>query len=543
MKIRNTACFLEDHACSRPFQRAVVFPEGRAAHGRVTYSQLNFQQLDALASTLATGFLELGIKRGDRVSLFVRPSLEFVGMVFAVFKIGAVPVLIDPGMGLKAVLKCLETIKPDALIAEPVVQAMRPIFPKAFSSVQHRVTAGGSTWYWGGVTLDQCKRSGGAAFRAVDVAPDEDAAILFTSGSTGPAKGVTYTHRIFNAQTQHIQEMYGIQPGEIDLPCFPLFGLFSVAMGVTIVVPDMDPTKPAEADPALLVEAILDQGCTAIFGSPALLRPLAAFCVKHEIQLPKVCRVLSAGAPIPPDLHEAFSKILSAGAEIHTPYGATEALPVATIGSSAVLQETAAATRSGRGTCVGRLAPNIELAIIPIEDAPIEDWATVQQLPAGAIGEICVKGPVVTREYKAEPEHTRASKIQDGAGWWHRMGDVGYLDSEGRLWFCGRKAHRVECSDGTVLFPVRCEGVFNAHQDVYRTALVAIDGQPVLIVELRQGLTRRAELCDELRELGAEYEETAPIKTFLYHPSFPVDARHNAKIDRPALALWGAGKV
>jgi acyl-CoA synthetase (AMP-forming)/AMP-acid ligase II len=234
---------------------------------------------------------------------------------------------------------------------------------------------------------------------------------------------------------------------------------------------------------------------------------------------------------------------LSEGAEIHTPYGATESLPVATIGSAEVLMETAAATRAGHGTCVGTLAPDIELAVIPIVDDVIEEWAQVTPLHAGEIGEICVKGPVVTREYKFEPEQTRLSKIEHGDSWWHRMGDVGYIDAVGRLWFCGRKAHRVLCADGTVLFPVRCEGVFNAHPDVLRTALVGVSSEPTLIIERRKGANRdQTEILSELRALGAAHSETAGIDRFLFHGGFPVDVRHNAKIDRPELARWALGR-
>ncbi|MEL6187842.1 MAG: fatty acid CoA ligase family protein, partial [Myxococcota bacterium] len=475
----------------------------------------------------------------------VRPSLEFIPLVFSVFKVGAIPVLIDPGMGRKAFLSCLERMAPRVLIAVPLVHAVRGLFRAAFRSVEVGVTAGGTTGWWGGVTLEGLRIASDEPFESLHTARDDQAAILFTSGSTGPAKGVVYTHGIFDAQARFIQEMYGIEAGEVDLACFPLFGLFSMALGMTVVIPELDPTKPAKADPAKLVHAIQSQACTSAFGSPAIWKNVARHCQRVGTRLPTLRRILMAGAPVPARLHEAFSGILSEGAEVHTPFGATESLPVASIGSREVLRETAARTREGAGTCVGRPAPDMSIRIIAIDDAPIERWSQVRELPAGEIGEICVRGPVVTPRYEAEPEHTRAAKIvevdADGSEHVvHRMGDVGYLDPQGRLWFCGRKRHRVETSTGT-LYPVPCEAIFDEHPDVFKTALVGVEGEPRIIVQLEPDAKKApSKVAVELLELGSAHPHTRDIRKVHFHPSFPVDVRHNAKIHREQLADWAA---
>ncbi|MBU1433221.1 AMP-binding protein, partial [Myxococcota bacterium] len=530
----NIAAYLERQAAARPFQRGVVFPSGRDGRGRLTWSHLTFQDLNALADDYARGFSAQGLKRGDRVSLFVRPSLDFIPLVFALFKIGALPVLIDPGMGRQQLLSCLARVKPRALIAEPIVHALRALFRRAFKSVEIRITVGRKAGIWGGVPLDACRISGAAPFEAAHVAADEEAAILFTSGSTGPAKGVTYTHGIFDAQARHIQAMYGIEGGEIDLACFPLFGLFSMAMGATVIIPEMDPTKPAQADPRKLIEAIQTQGCTTAFGSPAIWKNVALRCTREGIKLPSLKRIMMAGAPVPLWMHEAFyHEILTDGAALHAPYGATEALPIASLSSREILQETAAATREGAGVCVGEIAPGIALRVIEISDAPIADWGEAREVPQGVIGEICVRGEVVTYEYKDEPAHTAAAKIKDGEGIWHRMGDVGYLDADNRLWFCGRKAHRVKLAEGGELYSVPCEAIFNEDARVYRSALVGVDGEPVIIIELEPDVVvDKAELASALLKRAADNPKTARIKRLLYHPAFPVDVRHNAKIHR-----------
>jgi len=540
----NIASTLVEQSTKRPFQRGVVFPEGRDAAGRVSWTHLTFADLNQLSDEYARGLEAQSVGRGDRVSLLVKPCLEFIPLVFAIFKLGAVPVLIDPGMGRREFLTCIEQIQPRVLIAEPIVLALEGLFSKSFRSVEVNITMGNSTWWWGGSTLDQCRIRSPECFPTVVSQRQDEAAILFTSGSTGPAKGVTYTHGIFSAQVQHIQQMYSIQPGEIDLACFPLFGLFSMAMGMTVVIPDMDPTKPALADPHKLIEAIQTQGCTSAFGSPAIWKNVAKTGIEETIRLPSMKRILMAGAPVPVWMHEAFQDILPAGAQLHTPYGATESLPVSSIASHEVLQDTQERTRSGGGSCVGKAAPGMDIRIIKITDAPISSWDDAQEVPIGEIGEICVRGEVVTREYKGKPEQTAAAKIWQGDEPFHRMGDLGYFDDQKRLWFCGRKAHRVRLENGQEMYTVPCESIFNDHPLVYRTALVGVDGRPVVVVELEPGVeTQESTLVKELLELGQANPLTQNIDQFLFHAGFPVDVRHNAKIHREELAAWAASQA
>jgi len=250
-------------------------------------------------------------------------------------------------------------------------------------------------------------------------------------------------------------------------------------------------------------------------------------------------RVLSAGAPIPVWLHEAFREILDGG-EIHTPYGATESLPVASIGTTEVLADTAARTQTGAGTCVGRPAPGITIKVIQITDEPITDWSDDLVLPDGEIGEVCVTGEVATRAYVDEPGANKKSKIRDGENIWHRIGDLGYFDDQGRLWFCGRKSHRVQTSDGLVCSaPV--EGILNEEAGVARTALVGVgeapNQEPVIIIELESGADRSSVEQSVLARAGT-HTVSSCIKRALTHPGFPTDVRHNAKIKRELLKVW-----
>ncbi len=539
----NIASWLEQRVKERPFQKAVVFPQGRDTNGHAAWTHLTFKGLNTLCDEYARGFEHLGVRRGDRVSLLVKPCLEFIPLVFALFKIGAVPVLIDPGMGRKPFLRCIARMAPRVLLAEGAVHLLKPFVGSALQSVSISISVGRSTGWWADATVEGMRIPSDEPYVAARTGRDEEAAILFTSGSTGPAKGVTYTHGIFDAQTRNIGALYDLKPGEVDLACFPLFGLFSMALGLTVVIPDMDPTKPALADPALLVEAIQTQGCTFGSGSPAIWKNVAPYCTERGLRLDSMQRVLMFGAPIPVWMHEAFQQILPPGAQIHTPYGATESLPVASIGTREVLEQTRFQTAQGAGICVGRPAPEMEVRVIGITDDPIETWSEGLCLPDGEIGELVVKGEVVTQEYKASPEHTLLAKIRDGDRMRHRMGDLGWIDTEGRVWMCGRKSHRVALSDGSQMFTTCCEAVFNEHEEVYRSALVGVDGTPVIVIEREPGQGQDTDrLTAELLALGTANPLTARITRVLFHDAFPVDVRHNAKIHRAELASWAAGQ-
>ena len=380
-----------------------------------------------------------------------------------------------------------------------------------------------------------------------DTRADEIAAILFTTGSTGPAKGVYYTHGVFDAQVRSIRAHFGITPEEIDLPTFPLFALFDPALGMTAIIPDMDPTKPAHVNPERIIEAIVNHCVTNMFASPALLNRVGRYGKEKGIRLPTLKRVISAGAPATPANIEQFSAMLTEGAQIHTGYGATEAMPVSAFGSDAILNETRKLSEQGYGMCVGQPVAGIDVRIIRISDGPIAQWTDDLLLPDGEIGEISVRGDQVTRGYYERPRDDALAKIVDGDTFWHRMGDLGWIDKKGRIWFCGRKSHRVVCSNKT-MFTIPCEAIFNNHPRVYRSALVGVGPQgrqrPVVCIELvpeDAGKDKKG-LKKELLALAKSSPISEDIETILFHRAFPVDIRHNSKIFREQLAVWAENK-
>ena len=497
---------------------------------------VSFKDLEAEISLLAAGLARAGITPGLRVALMVPPSIEFITLTFALFRAGAVIVLIDPGIGPANMRACLEESRPEAFVGVPKAHAARLLLRWATSSLRIFITVG-KKWLWGGLDLGDIRRLGaGAAAPARENTP-ETAAILFTSGSTGIPKGAVYTHSMFAAQAKMLKEYFKIEPGFISVPTFPLFALFDVALGLTIVIPEMDFTRPAAVDAEMLSGLINKYEAVQLFGSPALLDTLSRYGEGSGTRLTSLKRVISCGAPVSPAIIGRMKKMLPRGTQVFTPYGATEALPVSCI-SSAELAEL----KTGLpGICVGGTWAGMETFSIKISDTPIPAWSEELLAGDGEIGEITVKGPVVSAEYFGRAESTALAKIRGPGGeLYHRMGDTGWKDADGRLWFCGRKSHRVTTPEGT-LFTIPCEAVFNAHPQVRRTALVGVGPAgrqtPLLCVE-EKGRADRKALTAELLALGAAHKHTKSIKTVLYHPGFPVDIRHNAKISREILAAW-----
>lgn len=596
------------------------------------YRSCTFAELDADSARIARGFHRAGILPGMRMVLLVPAGITLVTLVLATLRAGIILVLIDPGMNRKHLLRCLEEAKPDGFIAIPLAQWIRRWFRRRFPYAEHQVTVpsverltGQTGWTsqavtaWtamccGGQTLDQirtlgktpleqethdsenaeCKGRGGCTKGAEydDITPvvaDAPAAIIFTSGSTGPPKGVSYTHRVFDSQIRQIGQCYGIEPGGIDLACFPMFGFFDCVMGTTSVIPAIDPTRPAMADPLVLLRAITDQRITQTFGSPAIWNILGKYAESQTERYPNnpFCfpkywvRLFSSGAPMPWQILERMKRYLAPHAEIYTPYGATESLPVASIGATEVLCETAERTRAGRGVCVGRPFSEIEWFVIRISDEPIPHFTDVEILPPmdptmplrsandaerwnAGIGELIVAGPQVTQAYVTRTEWNAKSKIcrqnPDGTTTqFHRIGDTGYFDFQGRFWFCGRVAQRVKSGEFQTCFTIPCEAIFNQHPRVFRSALVGVSPessnasdeppvQPTMVIEPQPGTFPRTAAAEtrfrgELRQLALANPLTAAITTILFREKFPVDTRHNVKIGREELTEWAKKRM
>ena len=534
------ADFVPEFAAANPDRAAAVLPRRRGG-----WIELSYGELDARSRTVAAGLADAGLEPGTRVALMVPPTRDFFVLAFGLLQAGVVPVLVDPGIGRRALATCLREAAPEAFVGVGrAVLAARAL--RWCPDVRLWIAVG--TRLPGGPTLEDVEAGG--ARRGDRPSPalgvDDVAAVVFTSGSTGTPKGVIHRHRAFLAQRDMIAKLAGTRDGDVNVATFPPFALFGPAMGTTTVIPRMDPTRPGSVDPRAIVAAVNRFGATSMFGSPALLDTVARGAAPRRLRMPGLRRVLSAGAPVPREVQARFLSLLGPDAEVITPYGATEALPVTSVSSRELL------TLPGPGICVGRPVDGVEVRLVEVDDAPMADISP--EVPTGEVGEVVVRGPNVSDAYLGRPEADALAKTRWDGQSAHRMGDLAWRDGAGRLWFAGRKSDRVVTPSGT-LDSVPVEEVFNAHQGVRRTALVGVGGRPVLCVELplRPRMPRLAErlaprrdtarIASELLALGARDADAAQVRDILFHPRFPVDIRHNSKIGREQLARWAAKKL
>jgi acyl-CoA synthetase (AMP-forming)/AMP-acid ligase II len=529
----NISCRISEISKKIPNKKSVVL----AKDGTF----LTFKDFDDRSNQIANKLFDLGVRPGMRTLLFVKPCLDFSVITFALFKLGAVPVLIDPGMGVKNLLNSVKQVRPEAMISIGVAHWLRRFKRDYFKSVKIKISlgrVGGGTHF-----LYKELSNYSSSLKIYEAAPNEVAAILFTSGGTGIPKGVLYTHGILNSQTDALKEMFDLNEDNIDLPGFPLFALFTLAMGMTSVIPEMDPTKPSKCSPDKIVKNIIDYRVTFAAGSPSIWERVGRYCLENNIQLSTVKQIVMFGAPVRYEIHKMFKKVLVDG-DTYTPYGATECLPVSLISGSEILTTHLSKMLSGSGTCIGKAVPKVEIKILETSDIP---EVRLNELPLGDIGEIAVCAPQVTPGYFEMSDETNKAKIFENGKLWHRMGDLGWLDQDSNLWFLGRKTHRVTSGEIT-FYPIQVESIFNQHKEIKRSALIKLDVNggvsPGLVIERFDKNTQMSEdFFNDLLKLKDSQNFTKPVEHFFLRSDFPVDVRHNIKIDRTELSKWAQSQI
>jgi len=505
--------------------------------------RLSFKELILEIDRYAEGFRMKGISAGTRTIVLIIPGIDLFAVSFALFRIGAIPVMIDPGMGRSRMVNALKSVNAEAFVGIPRSHFLRYLYPGAFKTVKVWISSGS------GLLPRTSSLKGmpdaGVQSMAFPVQADDQVALFFTSGSTGPPKGVLYTSGMLEAQIEYLRKHFGYTPDEIDLCTFPLVGLLLICMGISIVLADMDMGHPSKLSPQRIIKNIDTHCCTHMFCSPMVLKRLGEYGKENNIRLASLKRIMTAGAPVLPPVLKDFRTLLREDAEIHTPYGATEALPLTDISDKELLTLYNDSEGPVKGICVGYPLRGIEMKIIPVSDLPLASFEAAPILGRDEVGEIVISGPNVSAAYWMNGKANDLAKIHEDNPHkiWHRTGDLGRMDLKGRLWFYGRKSQRVVSKD-KVYFTIPVEAVFNQHPVVSRSALVGVEMQdmnekiPVICVELVKNEKRKIYLYEELRSMASEYEITEDINNFLIHREFPVDPRHNAKIFREKLSDW-----
>lgn len=508
------------------------------------YVSYTYGELSRRAESLAVGLRGLGIGKGTLCSFMVPPCFDSLVLGVALWRIGAITVGIEPhSHGLRRVARCLEQVGPEVFFGTPRAHAGRVAFGWGRKTIRTKVVVG-PVAPPGMVTLDSLIGEPVDEPEPGDICPEDITIIAFTTGSTGDPKPTVLRQRNFGNVVSMVKQQWGFQEGDevVDMPTFPMFWIIGLSVGGTVVVPPMDFTMhgPGDADPARIIRTIKDCRVSSMFASPALLENLSSYAISKGETIPNLRRIVAGGAEIQGPLFEAVRSVLEPDAEMYSDYGATEALPVAEIAGATVVEETWTRTVEGAGVCAGNTLRGVELRIIEVDDGPITSIADARELPQGEIGEIIVRSPHISENYYQSPSADADNKIP-GQPWpWHRIGDLGYVDDDGRLWLCGRKSHRVVVPQGTI-YTLRTEPIFNALDGIHRTALIGVsyDGRtvPTICVERDRDTTLSAAQIEAMvMDAVGAHESTRLIERVVLMDRLPVDQRHNAKIDRPAIA-------
>lgn len=547
-----------------PERIAVIEQDGWEGYGTRRYERHTYAELSADAEGVAVGLREMGIAELTRIVCMSPPSYETCVMGVALTRVGAFSIWIDPAVGYRNVAERLSRVHPEAFLGNALAHLGRITFGwgsrdlrKLVLTESPLVPGGrfitGFPPFPGARSIRSLRKHAPAEPQPPRVGPDDPCAVLYTTGSTGPAKPSLYLHRNFCQLFRNAHHSWRWDPDHevpVDMAVFPAFLFIPISAGGTMVVPPIDFARqgPAQVDSAGLIQVINDCKVGSFFAAPILLENLAREALARNLTMPSLKRVIGAGAPISGPVEEMMSAVMAPDGEVAANYGATEAMPSTEIGSREHLDGVWKLTEQGAGVCVGYALPGVELKIIDIVDGPIDSIAQTPELPTGHVGEILVRGNHVSPEYYLDPESTRKNKVPDPQGDWHRFGDVGYLDAQGKLWVCGRVSQRVQAATGN-LFPLQVEPLFDAHPKVRRSGLVGVPASagelPVLCVEVEPGVGKSelAGLRQELLVWAADSEMANKIHAILFKRRLPVDPRHNSKIERPQLAKWAARQL
>lgn len=520
---------LQTNAEKNPHKVAFIYPH------KGNWETLTYAQLLEWTKRIARGLEACSLTPGMRAALMIPPSIEFFPFAFALLQLGIVPVIVDPAIGLKKLGVCINESKPDIFFGNALTHTLRKILGWGKETIKHNLT------------INQVKHQASSTniqHSSFIIENSSPAAIIFTSGSTGIPKGVLYSQGNFSAQLDLLQETFNISEDEIDLPAFPLYVIIDALLGVTSVIPDVNFPVPKKTDPKKVYDAIEKFKVTNMFASPVVLDILTNFHSNSQQRtlsstraagLQSLKRVITAGAPATIPLQEKFRKILGDNTDLFGIYGATESLPIAKVESKEIFA-LKKKTAQGAGICLGKPIEGVKVRVIQISDEPIEEWHESLLAESNVVGEITVQSAATTRTYLHRQDANQLSKIKYGEEIIHRMGDLGYFDEEGRLWYCGRKSQRVKIHDDT-FFTEQIEGIFNVHPAVSRTALVGVNHEPILWVQPNQGESNQDTIRQGLIELANGHPQAAQIKSFLFMKQFPTDVRHNSKIIREELTL------
>lgn len=491
--------------------------------GIKSYKLITYIDLKIRSGKLANSLLELGLKPGDRILVMVPMSIALYEIMLACLKAGIIIVFIDPWVGFKKIREFALQTSPRAFISTMKGNILRWI-PGILPSFEFNITIGKSLFGLGTYSLEELIENNSEECDIYEVEEDYPALITFTTGSTGIPKGVERSHGFLFLQHQILTEHLGTKREDIDLTMLPVFVLNSLANGSTSVLPAMDTRNVSRAEPALLAQQFKDMHITTSVASPIVFEKLVTHMASMEDNFPEVRALYTGGAPVSRELIISLKNIVPNG-KVYILYGSTEAEPIASISAEEILEETVPPTEIGLGLCVGLPDPNIEIGIIPASE---ENLDSLNLLPIGETGEIAVCGPHVNKGYYKNPIAEQQNKIKlENGSVWHRTGDAGYVDKNGRLFLLGRISQRITRED-KIYYPLQIEPVINTLESVEKSAYFTVSNGLIVLAYTDNGksvVTAENAIRKKIEELNLPCDKIIRVK------EIPMDPRHNSKIN------------
>ena len=493
------------------YEAAVKSPDKTAIIYRK--QKISFADFEKQVTATANYFISMGLKKGDRVLIFVPMSISLYRIVLALFRIGAVAVFLDEWVSKKRLDICCQVAQCQAFIGN-----LKATLLSFFSTELRKIPIK--------LSPHRTKMERNSIF---PVTYSYDTALItFTTGSTGIPKAAKRTHGFlleqFNALRQKIKPM----PNEVDMPVLPIVLLINLGAGITSVIADYKANKPAQMRPKKIIEQLQQNKVNRVIASPFFIKEIAKYISEHGLQLPLLKKILTGGAPVFPAEAALYAKAFP-DATTEIVYGSTEAEPISAISVKELIKET----NFLKGLNVGKVDPCAEVKIIQLKDEPIfvstDKKLTQLEMPLGEIGEIIVSGKHVLREYINNEIAIQRNQIISGEVCWHRTGDSGYFDEKGNLRLTGRCSSLLY-ANGNIIAPFMYENYFQTIKGIEMGTILMHKEKIVAIIELMPGI-KKEQVNDLISNLALPFDSVNYIK------KIPRDPRHNSKIDYQKLAV------
>lgn len=524
----NVSCFLEEQSKKTPDKPIFYW----ASSDPLSYQSINYKEFTTTTSRIASGYLKLGIKQGDRVILFVPMTVNLYLAMSALQRIGAIPVFLDSWTRHVHMGTAIQQVQPKAIISFEKAFMMLANAP-GVESIPIKITVGLTSQKYG-TPLEELTTSPLSPIYPVE--QEDTALITFTTGSSGMPKGADRSHRFLAAQHYALNKCIPYKEDDIDLPIFPVFSLNNVASGISTVLPSIDIGTPNSTDSQILFNQIKNCKVNCATLSPSIFNNLAKFCRENNFEIPQLKRVVTGGAPVSRNNILDF-KSIAKNAEIVVLYGSTEVEPISQIRDRELDSDL-----MDEGVSVGHIVAGLTFKIIKINRNSIKidskkDWKMLES-EKDEVGELIVSGEHVCQKYYKNQEAFDRAKIVDTDGViWHRTGDLVRLDGDGCFWIVGR-VHNAINRNGRYLFPVQSELILKKLSFVSQAAYVGIPDstlgeKAVVVMQTKDNTIIQNKKTKQLEAKikSAFSKNNLPVDLIIFVENIPMDPRHHSKVE------------